>query len=486
MLGTVLLALENKCRLDRSRPVLAGVSGGADSLCLLDSLYQLGYPLIVAHLDHQLRPGSMEEALQVKKLAEARGLEFVQHTADIQQYAKDNRQSIEEAAREVRYRFLFEQARKYEAQAVATGHTANDQVETVLMHFLRGSGLAGLSGMEYFSLPNPWDSEIPLVRPLLGVWRVEILRYLEERSLTPVIDESNQDLRYYRNRLRHDLIPRLEELNPGAASRIWQAADILYEDERVLQSLIEQIWLNVMVQSSQQALSLDRDNFCAQPLAIRRRLIRKAISQLRPGLRNIDFDTVERALRFVESPSRTLTADLADGLRLEADASQIWLADWTTDLPLEYWPSMDSNEALGAPIPGSIALSSNCTLNTSLHSPTPELLASIQQNQDPWQAWLDLDRLKLPLQVRPRLPGDRFQPFGMQGHSIKLSDYMINQQIPRRARPRWPLIVSGEAIAWVPGYTIGEAFGVKPGTLKLLHLAIMKERRSKDSDPALF
>lgn len=203
-------------------------------------------------------------------------------------------------------------------------------------------------------------------------------------------------------------------------------------------------------------------------------------------MRNIDFDTVERALQFIESPSSTLKSDLAAGLRLEVDASQIWLADWSTDLPLEYWPGMDSSEALGVSIPGSIALSSNCTLNVSLHSPTPELLAGIQQNQDPWQAWLDLDRLELPLQVRPRLPGDRFQPLGMQGHSIKLSDYMINQQIPRRARPRWPLIASGEAIAWVPGYTIGEAFGVKPGTLKLLHLAIMKERRSKDSDPALF
>jgi len=484
MLSRILLALEQKCRLDRSQPVLTGVSGGPDSLCLLDVLDQLNFPLIIAHLDHQLRPGSTEEAIKVRKLAEARGLEFVQHKVDIQQYSQENRKSIEESAREVRYQFLFEQARKYEAQAVATGHTADDQVETVLMHLLRGSGLAGLSGMGYHSLPNPWDAEIPLVRPLLGIWRAEILHYLGERNLEPTIDESNQDLRYYRNRLRHDLIPHLEDLNPGAAKRIWQSANILHEDELALQSLIERIWLNVVVRSSQHALSLDRDIFCAQSMAMRRRLVRKAISKLRPGLRNIDFNTVERALQFVNSPTRTFQTDLADGLRLEIEANQVWLADWSAELPLEYWPSMDSIAALSVPIPGFLDLSSNCALNASLFSPTSERIASIHQNPDPWQAWLDLDRLELPLRVRPRLSGDRFQPFGMQGHSIKLSDYMINQQIPQRARLRWPLIISGDAIAWVPGCTIGEVFCVNPKTSKLLRLSILKERRMEDFNPA--
>ncbi|MCC6956257.1 MAG: tRNA lysidine(34) synthetase TilS [Anaerolineales bacterium] len=478
-------ALEKFCYLDRRRPVLAGISGGPDSLCLLEALYQLDYPLIVAHLDHQLRPGSRDEAVKIRLLAGSRGLKFEQSSTDIRQFSIDHRQSIEEAARNVRYRFLFEQAHKHGAQAVATGHTADDLVETVLMHLLRGSGMAGLNGMEYHSLPNPWDGEIALVRPLLGVWRSEILGFLSERGLEPVIDESNQDLRYYRNRLRHELIPHLESLNPGAARRIWQTSSILGQEELILQSVTEQAWSEVFAQSNRGAIGLDREKLIALPLAIRRRLIRKAISMLRSGLRDINFDTIERALDFAESPTKTLQADLASGLRIEFDGKLIWLADWQEELPLEHWPGMDEKTVLTIPIPGTVYLAENCTLSAGVFTATDDLLESIQQNQDRWLAWLDLDRLDHPLQVRTRLPGERFHPFGMQGHSIKLSDYMINQHIPRRARSRWPLIINGERVAWVPGGTIGEAFHVQAETSRLLRLAIMKKRRTDEPGPAL-
>src|SRR4030067_3134889 len=177
--------LLDECQLEPTRKVLIGVSGGPDSLCLLDVLTQLGYPLVVAHFNHQLRPEAQLEAEQVRRFAESHGLSFVMGERDGRSFAREQRLSLEEAARVARYRFLFEQTEESGAQAVAVAPTADDQVETVLMHLLRGSGLAGLKGMSPRATPNSWSQTIPPVRPLLGVGRSEGLAYCEERGLKP-------------------------------------------------------------------------------------------------------------------------------------------------------------------------------------------------------------------------------------------------------------------------------------------------------------
>src|SRR5512146_2662668 len=150
------------CLLDREKPLIVGVSGGPDSLCLLDGLARLRFLLIAAHFDHRLRPESGQDAEVVRQAAESLGVQFALGSADVSACARDERLSIEEAARLLRYRFLFEQARRFKAQAVAVGHTADDQVESVLMHLLRGAGLSGLKGMSYRAIVPEWDNEIPL------------------------------------------------------------------------------------------------------------------------------------------------------------------------------------------------------------------------------------------------------------------------------------------------------------------------------------
>ena len=150
----------------------------------------------------------------MRKLAEEMKLPFVSESADVRGYAEEHKLSLEEAARMLRYRFLFAQARAHRAGAVAVGHTADDQVETILMHFLRGAGLAGLKGMAGRTLLPEFDREIPLVRPILHLWRHETEAYCREHDLQPVHDPSNTDETYFRNRLRHSLIPELEKYNP--------------------------------------------------------------------------------------------------------------------------------------------------------------------------------------------------------------------------------------------------------------------------------
>lgn len=475
MLEEIQSRLERNAGLNREQTLLVGVSGGPDSLCLLDILHQLGYPLVVAHLDHQLRPGSAGEAESIERIARSLGAPFVCRKLDVSRHAREQAQSIEEAARNLRYAFLFEEAERLEAQAVAVGHNADDQTETVLMHFLRGSGLAGLGGMDFRSLPNPWSASIPLVRPLLGVRRGQILEYLSRRGLEPVFDESNQDVRYYRNRLRHELVPFLESLNPGVSRRICQTAEILRADDQVLNALTQDLWESARLHQDSRAVALDLETLTAQPLALQRRLLRRAIAALRPGLRDIDFQTVERLLVFLEQPTRSRQADLAAGLRVEIDSGRLWLAFWRAELPGEGLPRLEPASPRPVAVPGETRLCPGWRLRCEVLSASPARIDQALRNPDPWQAWLNLDALELPLEVRPRQPGDRFQPLGMAGHSIKLSDYLINQQMPRRSRPDWPLVAAGGRIAWIPGYTINDRFAVHPEVTRLLHLKLEKD-----------
>ena len=224
------------------QPVLLGVSGGADSMALMHGLHELGYRLVIAHLDHAIRPESAADADYVQAAAEELGLPFVRARIDVLKVAEAEGQSLEEGAREVRYTFLFKQAREYHAQAVAVAHHADDQVETVLMHFLRGAGLAGLSGMPYRKVMPIWDAAIPLVRPLLDVWREDVEGYLSEKGVSPRFDESNLDQTYYRNRLRHELIPNLETYNPRFRQVLNRTAAVLAGEEDFLEELTQAAW----------------------------------------------------------------------------------------------------------------------------------------------------------------------------------------------------------------------------------------------------
>jgi tRNA(Ile)-lysidine synthase len=479
MLEAVNSIVQQICFLDLTKPVVAGCSGGPDSLCLLDALHRLGLPVIAAHLNHGLRPEAAQEARFVGGEAQRRGVPFVSQEADVARYAGENSLSLEEAARSLRYRFLFEQALRLGAQAVAVAHTADDQVETVLMHFLRGAGLAGLKGMLPRLLPNPWSESIPLVRPLLFTWREEVLAYCRERGLEPVQDQSNLDTRFTRNRLRHALIPLLEGYNPEVRQAIFRASISLAGDEAVLEGLVEAAWQECLLLHGQGYVAMQAQTLAGQLPGVQRRLVRRAIAWLRPGLRDIDFRTVERALEFLARPTRSARLELAAGLSLFREAEGLWLTAWEVDLPGAHWPQIPTGEAplaLGAP--GEVSLPSGWWLAAEAPGEVGPVYNRTLENADPYTTWLDAEALAFPLFVRGRHPGDRFQPLGLAGHSVKLSDYYINVKLPRRAREGWPLVLSaGGEIAWIPGFRPAHPFRLTGETRKAVHLHL---RRGKD------
>ncbi len=465
--------LQETCKLDPARPLVVGVSGGPDSLTLMDVLDRLGYRVQVAHFDHSLRPESHWEAQHIQELASARGLPARVERADVAAFARQERLSIEEAARILRYRFLFSIARQVGAQAVAVGHTADDQVETVLMHFLRGAGLAGLKGMNYRSLLPEWDEHIPLVRPLLNTWREEILAYCDERQLQPVFDKSNNEMTFFRNRLRQELIPLLKGYNPRIKEVVWRTAQTLGEDYILLADATRQAWQAVCLEEGPGWVALSSPVLQALPLGLQRRVVRQAIESLLPDLRDIDFEVVERALAFVAS-SRSRQADLVRGLQMARQGQRLYVIGAGATVRQEDWPQMDENEEQALPVPGRLALAAGWVLQSEL---LPERAAgdlSDWQEEDPFQAWLDYESLSLPLRVRTRRPGDRFQPLGMEGHTVKLSDFWINADLARWARPRWPLVFAAERLAWVPGFRPAHFAQVLPATRQVLHLTLRR------------
>lgn len=456
------------------KPLLVAVSGGADSLALLHALRGFNYPLVCATFNHRLRPEAADEVIHVRQIAEGLGIPFVTDSADVAAYAGAEGLSTEEAARILRYRFLFREARNAGAQAVATGHTADDQAETLLMHFLRGAGLSGLKGMSQrvvlpvFDIIPAGGVEIPLVRPLLGWWRADTEAYCHKNNLSPIYDSTNADTTYLRNRLRHELIPALEEgYNPRVRQALVRTALALQGDEALLAEVVNAAWQTSVIAQGAGFVSFDRAALENSSPALRRNLFKRAVFTLRPGLRDVDFAALERA-------ASLKAVDLAGGLRLFVEGEQIYLASDEADLPQAGDRlSVNSEQLLTAGEQLSLGNGWLLTCESVLLSTSHSSLSS-----DPFSAWLDADLTGDRLRVRPVRAGDRFQPLGMSGASVKLQDFFVNIKLPRRARAQWPLICANDEIAWVARLRIAHQFRVTEKTKRALYLQIKKLQAS--------
>lgn len=449
--------------------MLAAVSGGADSLALLHSLRGAGYPLLVAHFNHRLRPEADTDAAFVRRVAEGLGLPFVTDSADVAAYAGAGGLSIEEAARELRYKFLFREARIAGAQAVATGHTADDQAETVLMHFLRGAGLAGLKGMPPRVVLPVFDAEIPLVRPLLGWTRAQTEAVCRENGQDFLTDLSNADTAYLRNKLRHELLPLLEAYNPQIRQTLEKTARALQGDYELLSEVVETAWRETATLGDG-FVSFDLPGLQALSIPLRRNLFRRAAFALRPGLRDMDFESLERAASL-----RPL--DLAGGLRTFIEGDLFYLTGDVNKLPtnqpqISKQYSVNSNQLVledGWVLTCETLDTEHWRLDTGHWQ-----LNTAHWSDDPFTATLDADLTAGRLRLRPFRAGDRFEPLGMPGQTVKLSDLFTNLKIPQRFRKNWPVLCVDEEIAWVAGLRMAERFKVTPQTRRALRLHLTR------------
>ena len=436
---------------------LLGVSGGADSLALLHIMHTL-YPrqLLIAHLDHNLRPDSAADAEFVRQTAVSYHLPFFTQRVDVAALAQEHGWSIEEAGRNARYTFFAQLAAQEGITAVLVAHNADDQAETVLLHLLRGSGLRGLRGIAPVA-PLPTAPHLPLLRPLLTVSRPEIEAYCRENSLVPRHDPSNQDSSYERNRVRHHLLPLLQQASPNLRTHLAQTAVLLAADEDYLQTQTAVVWEAMAAETGEGWVTFDLAAWRKRPLALRRRLLRHAFAQVAPPGSELGFRVLEAARQVAEQEKTGGQAELPAGVRLLLGGGVVKL---TAVAQPPQGPQLPTAHPMPLPIPGEVALANGWRL-TATTVAEPDATA-IFHNADPWQAFIVLPAAE-SLCLRPRQAGERMRPLGLNGRSSPLKKIMNNAKIPAHARPLWPLVATATHPVWLIGHMVDERVRVVAG-----------------------
>ncbi|MCR4408256.1 MAG: tRNA lysidine(34) synthetase TilS [Anaerolineae bacterium] len=489
ILNQVRETIEHYHLLDDGETVVVGVSGGPDSLCLLHILRQLSTEfdlrLHVAHLHHRIRGEDADaDAAFVAALAQEWGLPCTVETRDVPAMAREKKLAVEEMARLTRYAFLARLAHHIGAGKIAVGHNADDQTETVLMHWLRGSGLAGLRGMLPLTplrqlrlhLADP-DLELEswhlyLIRPLLEVTRADIEAYCAAHGLQPRFDRSNLDTTYYRNRLRHELLPLLETYNPAIRQVLRRSARVITDDYALLRAEMRWAWRQVVLTEDRRAITFDLDCWRELPTSLQRATLREAIHRLRRSLRNINFVHVEDAMLVAREKPTGSQATLPRGLMLTLGYDTFVVAD-ADYIPPPDWPALTVS-SLPLNIPGVTPLPDSPWRVVARVVPRHKLPAWWVDNTDPWQAFLDFEVVGRELILRRREPGDRFCPLGLGGDQKLVGDFLINAKVPRVWRDLVPIVASPHHIVWIAGWRVDERARVTMDTERVLHLAFRR------------
>lgn len=492
--------------------VLVGVSGGADSLCLLHILRQLQTPLqlqiAVAHLNHQLRgkASDADEAF-VKSLAAAWNVPMYSEQQPVADLAKTGNLSLETAARQVRYHFFESVAQRIGANKVAVGHHGDDQAETVLMHVLRGCGLNGLRGMmplanlptERHRLPHA----VQLIRPLLETSRSDIEQYGLSHGLSPRYDESNQETEFLRNRLRHELLPYLEQYNPNIKQLLRQTAKIVSADVALLDEQLERAWSDLQdvghpsehhreslpkptstrsplcvtperIQTERHTpISLNLRRWRELPLSLKRATLRRAFQQMKQTDHDLTFAHVETAIEIISKGQTGTKVQLPKGVEITIRYNRLIISMGSVSVdPL--MPHLTESAQLSVAIPGVTHLPHS---DWELHV-TPLPASAVNQSQlktvDRLEAYLDADVVGRTAILRSRQTKDSFAPFGLGGQHQTLKTFMINNKIPASQRNQIPLLVHDHQILWVCGYRLAEIGAIRPTTQRVLHLQFLR------------
>ena len=431
------------------------VSGGVDSVVLLDILAglrdTLHISLTILHLNHGIRGKEAKRDQQfVGALSKEYALPCFEKEADVPAYMRERSLSPQEAAREVRYLFFEEAIQAHALDKVAMGQTADDQAETVLMRFLTGGGTRGLKGIP--PLRGPY------IRPLIEVWREELLEYVQHKGLSFVQDSSNMKTAYLRNRMRHELLPTLREYNPNIKERLLQLAQVLSADESYLEALTDEVVKRII--SGDEEASIPISQLLSLPQALQSRVLQHAYTQLTSG-GVLEYLHINSILGMIQGRGGSKRLALPKGL---------WATQVYDTLVLRK----------GEEIPKGIAEETELKIpgRTQLDGFGVEIEAVVTEGRtsprpDPQEAYLDFNQLTFPLRVRSFRPGDSFISLGMDGRK-KIKNLFIDLKIPHSERSKIPLLISGGDICWVAGWRIDERFKIVTETKKTLKLTMKR------------
>ncbi len=490
---------------------MAGVSGGADSVCLLLVLsalkQEIPFTLLVVHINHKIRKEAKADAMFVQKLCEQYQVPFFLVEEDVEALAKEKGISTEEAGRQVRYR-AFETVLKEEAfealqkgtAKIAVAHHLNDRAETMLFHLFRGSGLSGLGSIR----PVKERSGLPtVIRPLLGLKREEIEAFLSEKEVSWCIDSTNDEDTYTRNRIRHHILPYAEEAVSGAAiANMGRAADILAETEDFVQKETQKAYAACAIEVSagniteksgqaeapdstterQQAVFSVQAFLKYHPL-LQKHMILHCLESLTPARKDITATHVENILslfikegnREVHLPYGLVARRVYERVQIAVHIAQKDSVKESSDA--EAATKLWSKQPVMVPLPNPdgdvlyIPVSEKTGLEFSVFS--YEKTMEIPQNQ--YTKWFDYDKMSKSLTIRTRQIGDYFT-FNTALKRKTVQDYMVETKIPKAERDNIPLLADGQQVLWIVGYRIGNSYKVDEQTKYILQVRLRGEQ----------
>lgn len=447
--------------------LLVAVSGGPDSVCLLHVLLQLqdklDIKLHIAHLNHKLRELESEaDASYVGDLAKQYGVPATIEERDVAGYKASRHLSLEEAAREVRYGFLAQAARKVGASRVAVGHTRDDHLETILMHIIRGTGVKGLVGLQ--PVTRLRLQGITVIRPLLTISRAETREYCRIQQLQPRTDSTNLLLRPMRNRVRLELLPLLKSYNPGVDEAILRLSRIAGDDMAFIEQEVDKVW-DIVTRFEKGIILLDKRQLLELHPSLKRHVLRRCIEQLLGTLKDIEERHIDEVLAALTKPAGKRLS-LPGGLTFAVEYDRYVLG---ADLArLNPFPPLEG--VFNIKVPGETTIS-GWKVEASV---TKYDMAEPIPDKDKNTACFDLEKTGSTIEVRTVRPGDRFQPFGMTNIK-KVGEFMIDARIPVTWRHSIPIVCSPQQIIWVVGWRIDERVKVTGETKQVLCLKFTRQ-----------
>lgn len=431
--------------------IIAAVSGGPDSMALLHILQRLApemnLRIVVAHLNHQLRPEADAEEEFVRGYCEGATIPFYSRTVNVEEIVDREKRSLEEAGRDSRYQFFNDIKRDLGGGMIATAHHQDDRAEGILINLIRGTGIRGLRGI--------MSRNGRVIRPLLSVTKNEIMAYLQENNLEYCIDYSNSDTVYLRNRIRHGLLPYLrDEFNPRIVEGLNQLADIALEENDWIEQQCDHAWPDIALpDGGRPGVTLDAARLAAMHPAMQRRLILRALAEF-GGEQGWTTEDVSYVLALLKKSGSSRFIQLRKGVRVNKVYNELHFAMKTGQLESFYYD---------VPIPGQIRLVE--TGGSLVFAVKDNINLDMAVNE----MHLDFDKIKEEgLVIRSRQPGDFFHPAGMSGRK-KLKDYFIDLKVPHSRRNVVPVLASNRGTIYaIIGFRVANEAAVSPATKRVL------------------
>lgn len=456
--------IERNNMIARGDTVLAGISGGADSTCLLVLLHKLSkdmdFSLVVVHVNHGLRTDAEDDALYVKKLCRERDITYILHEADIKAIAAKKAMTEEEAGRYERYRVFEELSSHYNAGKIAIAHNQNDLAETMLYNMFRGSGLHGVIGI------RPIRGKI--IRPLLETSRAEIEQYLDENGISYCTDSTNLEDDHARNRIRHHILPyATNEINDKAIEHLAHtAASLEKADEYIRFKAREEMDILAEYDDRNRKYTLDLKEFAKCPEIIKENIILLCMEKLTPHRKDITSTHVYNIIRLSETTDGSKKIDLPYELTALREYDKLHIYKESDDKELVQEIQILSKDEITIPKEQVIK-----GFGTILIDKIKDFdLQNIPE--DTYTKMFDYDKIQASLVLRHRQKGD----YILTGNGRQsLNKYMINEKIPAAKRDNVYILADNDHVLWVIGYRISSGYKIDSSTKTVLQIKVMEE-----------